>query len=104
MKYPQQPCDAVGVMYSITCTDCINDNEKERVYIGDTSHSAYTRGKEHLTSLSRREEGSALWKHSKEIHDGHLPVFRISVTGQFRDDAMLRQIPGTMQWYDQYAG
>ena len=85
-------CDAHGVTYSITCTECINDNDKERVYIGETSRSAYTRGKEHLTSLSRKEEGSALWKHSKEIHNGHMPGFRMSVTGQFRNDAMLRQI------------
>ena len=86
------PCDAHGVTYSITCTKCINDNDKERVYIGETSRSAYARGKEHLTSLSRKEEGSPLWKHSIEIHEGHVPGFCMSVTGQFRNDAMLRQI------------
>ena len=79
------PFDAHGVTNSITCTECINDKYKERLYIGETSLSAYTRGKEHLTSLSRNEEGSALWKHSKDIHHGHVPV-------QFRNDAMLGQI------------
>ena len=50
------PCDAHGAIYSITCTECINDSDIERVYIGETSLSAYTRDKEHLTSLSRRKE------------------------------------------------
>ena len=42
------PCDAHGVTYSITGTECIDDNDKERVYIGETLRSTYTRGKEPL--------------------------------------------------------
>ena len=89
--YAQMECavEQLSDKVIIINTECINDNDKERVYIGETSRSAYTRGKEHLTSLSRKEEGSPLWKHSKEIHEGHVPGFRMSVTGQFRNDAML---------------
>ena len=66
--------------------------KKEKIYIGETSCNAYTRGKEHLASLSRSEESSVLWKHSKEKHNGSIPQFYISVKGQFKDDAMLRQV------------
>ena len=86
------PCDVHGITYSITCMECANSNEKEKIYIGETSRNAYTRGKEHLASLSRREENSVLWKHSKEKHNGSIPQFCMSVKGQFKDDAMLRQI------------
>ena len=45
-----------------------------------------------MASLSRSEESSVLWKHSKEKHNGSIPQFCISVKGQFKDDAMLRQV------------
>ena len=31
------------------------------------------------------------------MHNGRVPVFRMSVTGQFRIDEMLRQIPEAMR-------
>ena len=84
--------DAHGVTYNINFKECINDIDKERVNIGEISHNTYTRGKEHLASLSRREEGLTLWKHSRETHDGNMPVFRMSVTRQFNNNEMLQQI------------
>ena len=88
----QGPCDVHGITYSITCMECANSNEKETIYIGETSLNAYTRGKEHLASLSRREESSVLWKHNKDKHNGSIPQFCMSVAGQFKDDAILRQV------------
>ena len=68
------------------------ENNKMNTYIRETSRNAYTRGKEHLSSLDIRDDGSVMWKHSKEKHDSHIPNFCMSFTGQFRNDAMLRQI------------
>ena len=48
------PCNRESVTYEIKCTGCNN------VYVGETSRSAYTRGKEHSKSLSNKEERSAL--------------------------------------------
>ena len=68
------------------CTECNN------IYVGETSRSAYTRGKEHEKSLSNKEERSALWKHCKEKHNNEVQRFQMSVTGLYPNDAMLRQI------------
>ena len=86
------PCDVHGVTYSVTCMECVNTNGKEQTYIGETSRNTYTRGKEHLASLARKEESSVLWKHSKGKHNGRIPRFCMSVMGQFKNDAMLRQV------------
>ena len=80
------PCDRQSVTYEIKCTECNN------IYVGETSRSAYTRGKEHEKSLSNKEERSALWKHCKEKHNNEMQRFQMSVTGLYRNDAMLRQI------------
>ena len=79
-------CNATGVTYELVCQEC------KGKYIGETSRSAYSRGKEHLHSLNRREEQSVMWRHACEKHGGDIPSFVMNVTGIFRDDAMLRQI------------
>ena len=54
--------------------------------------SAYTKGKEHMESMERREEKSALWRHCKEKYNAVLQEFKMAVTGVYSKDAMLRQI------------
>ena len=60
------PCSRESVTYEIKCAGCNN------VYVGETSRSAYTRGKEHSKSLSNKEERSALWKHCREKHGSEI--------------------------------
>ena len=79
-------CNAIGVTYELICGSC------EHKYIGETSRTAYTRGKEHLRSLKRKEEGSVMWRHTGEEHGSDVPDFTMNVTGVFGDDAMLRQV------------
>ncbi|CAH3171046.1 unnamed protein product, partial [Porites evermanni] len=94
------PCDRQSVTYNIKCAEC-ND-----IYIGETSSSAYTRGKEHIKSLAKKEERSALWKHCKEKHNSEMQKFEMNCyvyvvlnytlvgcpCGSYSNDAMLRQI------------
>ena len=82
------PCDVDSVTYDLTCTECVPENSKMNTYTGETSRNTYTRGKEHLASLDNSDEGSVMWKHSKEKHGSHIPNFYMSVTGQFKNDAM----------------
>lgn len=79
-------CNAIGVTYELICRDC------EHKYIGETSRSAYTRGKEHLKSLKSKEEKSVMWRHAREKHGNKVPEFTMNVTNVFGHDAMLRQI------------
>ena len=79
-------CDRQSITHEIKST------EGNDVYVGETSRSAYTRGKEHEKSLSNKEEGSALWKHCKEKHNNEVQTFQMNVTGVYSNDAMLRQI------------
>lgn len=39
---------------------------RNNVYVGETSRSAYVRGKEHMKSLGKKKERSVLWKHCKK--------------------------------------
>ena len=81
-----RPCDRQSVTYEMKCAECGD------IYIGETSRSAYTRGKEHMKSLAKREERSVLWKHRKEKHNSKTQKFEMNVTGFYSNDAMLRQI------------
>jgi len=79
-------CHSTGVTYELVCKVCCNK------YIGETSRSACTLGREHLNALERREEISVMWRHSCDRHEGNVPDFVMNVLGTFRDDAMLRQV------------
>ena len=87
-------CNAESITYKIECEggDCT------RTYKGETSGNGYTRGKEHLDNLAAEDiKNSSLWKHCLIEHGGVKQEFRMSVTGTFRNDAMLRQITEAVQ-------
>ena len=46
----KRTCERQSVTYDIKCAEC-ND-----IYIGETSRSMYTRGKEHMKLLAKKEE------------------------------------------------
>ena len=79
-------CCSTCVTYELVCQVC------HHKYIGETSRSAYTRGKEHLRALEQWEEGSVMWRQSLDKHGGDVPGFTMNVTGMFQNDATLRQI------------
>ena len=85
------PCRSTGVTYELVCQLC------RQKYIGETSRSAFTRGKEHLRALEQREQSSVMWRHSCEKHDGNVQGFTMNVTGMFQSDSMLRQISESIQ-------
>ena len=64
---------------------------KKRYTLGHITQCIYKRQRTFNIS-SEEEGGSVLWIPSKEIHDGCIPQFCMSVTGQFKNDAMLRQV------------
>ena len=80
------PCHALNVIYKIACKEC------DQEYIGETARNAYSRGKEHLKDLEDKNDGSVLWKHAKQEHQGRMPEFSSSIVERFENDALLRQI------------
>lgn len=80
------PCSTTNVNYRIKCNEC------DSTYIGETSRSTYTRGKEHLRALNAKSENSVLWKHAVEHHESALIQFSCDVTECFRKDSLLRQV------------
>ena len=76
--------DKNGVNYVIT--SC------ENVYKGETSKNAYIRGKQHLDEYNNKMGKSVMWRHCRELHEIVLQIFKMRVTGQYQNDAMLRQI------------
>ena len=84
-------CDKNGVNYVITCLGCENSGQKGE-YIGETSKNAYTRGKQHQDEYRKQSSESVLWRHCQERHNNERQEFTMRVTGQYRNDAMLRQI------------
>ena len=82
-------CNKENVKYTITCTE--NCGRKD-VYRGETSYSAYTRGKEQLEMYHNRNPSSALHNHCENEHQGNRVQFRMDITGTFHRDSTLRQI------------
>ena len=55
-------CRRENVTYEIKCNKC------QYIYIGETSRNGYTRGREHLSALRKRDRESALYKHLVSEH------------------------------------
>ena len=78
-------CKAMNANYQLTC-EC-GDR-----YVGTTTRSAYTRGKEHMRDLRSKNEDSDFWQHCKEKHNQTVKNFKMDVIETFKGDATLRQI------------
>ena len=85
-----------GVTYRL---DCASEEQcKKGLYKGETGGNTYTRGQEHTARLAARDlNNSPLWRHCVEQHEGEEQTFLMSVTGTFRNDAMLRQVTEAFQ-------
>ena len=88
-------CKTESITYKI---DCGNDDCLKNVYKGESAYNAYTRGVEHITRLTARDlSNSPLWRHCVEQHGGDMQTFLMSVTGCYKNDAMLRQVTEAVQ-------
>ena len=93
--YRQGNCNTESITYIVECGS--GECEKD-VYKGETAYNAYTRGGEHIGRLTARDvDNSPLWRHCLEQHGGEEQSFLMSVTGTYRNDAMLRQITEAVQ-------
>ncbi len=93
--FGQGNCNTESITYRIDCS--VEGCEKD-VYKGETAFNAYTRGREHMGRLAARDlNNSPLWRHCMEQHGGEEQNFWMSVTGTYRNDAMLRQITEAVQ-------
>ena len=91
MKGGNGKCRQENVTYKIECEEC------KDVYIGETSRNAYTRGREHLSQMQRKDKNSILHRHQEQKHkDKETPSFRMTVTGSYRS-ALDRQITEAVQ-------
>ncbi len=82
-------CNKQNVKYKISC---VENCKKKDIYHGETSYSAFTRGREHLEKLDRRDPKSMLYNHCQNEHEGNIVQFKMDITGTFHHDATLRQI------------
>ena len=88
-------CYTEGITYRINCESECNDKD---IYKGESAGNAYTRGLQHQDNLRLKDvTNSPLWRHCRDTHSGEMQEFRMSVTGTFRNDAMLRQITEAVQ-------
>ena len=71
-------CTTESIGYTIECAECRTRGVIRR-YIGETSRSGYTRGKEHWTAIENGEADHPMVKLTWEEHDGRKPeiVMRI---------------------------
>ena len=87
------PCRAPSVTYQIRCVVCGEDfSSPGSAYEGETSRNCYCRGKEHIRDLENKKDSSPLWRHTRDKHSGVVPEYQMSVTGNYKNDAMMRQI------------
>ena len=90
-------CRVDGITYKVTCKRC------EEVYVGETSKNAYTRGLEHLYSVTAPVKDPSkpkptLRAHVDERHseDPNPPTFKMEVTGVYAGDATVGLMRGCL--------
>ena len=71
-------CQRENVVYRITCQEC-GMRQVKAEYTGETSRTAYLRGREHWEGLESQKEKNALWKHCVEKHGGTKVNFSMKV-------------------------
>ena len=104
-------CHQTNVCYQISCTQCHEDIQEQRqqhahqqqqppqnlpkpyIYLGETSLNLRTRSSGHVYSLKRKDQSSALWKHSANHHHGKCDptMFSMQVVTSHREP-LSRQI------------
>ena len=93
VKVPQAEikvmCNTNNVGYRWCCVTC-EERNTIKVYEGETSRSARLRGAEHLKQLEQKSEKSVLFKHKMAAHQHEQVIFRMDITGKFKD-ALTRQ-------------
>ena len=83
-------CNTNNIGYRWTCQNC-NNEDKKRVYEGESSHSARLRVKEHLQGYKNKNESNMLYKHKILEHTEEENIeFKMEITGLFKD-ALTRQ-------------
>ena len=82
-------CSSNNVGYRWNCLKCA-ENDKVKVYEGETGRSARIRGAEHVSDLKNKREKSALYKHVKNEHKNEEVKFSMEITNKFKD-ALTRQ-------------
>ena len=90
-------CRDEGVGYRGVCKECSKSNMRSE-YLGETGKNAYTRGKQHMGGLRKKNEENAFYKHWRNFHETPLEAdsrrlenFEIRVEKSFKDP-MTRQI------------
>ena len=79
----------------ITCREC-QLAQVRADYTGETSRTAYLRGKEHLEGLKNKNSENALWKHCVQHHGGQTVEFSMKVLRSHRSP-LTRQIQESVE-------
>ena len=79
-------CHLCNVAYTIKCKPC-----QDSVYFGESHRNLYTRGKEHVGKLVRKDASSFMHRHQVEKHGGAPAEFEMRVVRGFKDP-MSRQV------------
>ena len=90
----KQNCNKGNITYKISCKEECKTND---LYQGETSYSAYTRGREHIQKFEKRDPKSMLYNHCQNEHQGNIVEFKMDITGTFHRDSALRQISEGIQ-------
>ena len=78
------PCNINNVGYRLVCETC-EERGILKVYEGETSCSARTRGAEHMRNFKNGGDDCAMFKHKQAYHGDENMKYRMEITKQFRD-------------------
>ena len=81
-------CRKTGVTYEVGCKKCGGR------YIGETSRNGFTRGREHMEGIVKKNKESPFVVHSEERHGerAKLEDYKMKITGMYGGDATKRQV------------
>ena len=86
---PEYQCDQSGVVYKIQCTTCLDsldspDQDNTMRYIGMTRTSVHSRMLTHLSDRRAKKQSSPMYRHDRDVHDGHPQRYVTSIVSRER--------------------
>jgi hypothetical protein len=92
-------CNTNNAGYRWVCRTCEKNENKTKIYEGETSRSIRVRSQEHVKAYENKKMHSVLYKHKVLDHSGLEVEFGLEITGIFKD-ALSRQANESVRIYN----
>ena len=94
-------CNTANTGYRWTCKTCQQNENRVKVYEGESSRSIRIRSLEHIKAFEAKKSHSVMYKHKMMDHKDEKVEFDLEITGIFKD-ALSRQANESVRIYSRH--